>query len=100
VLGKYVRQERALTLEDAVRKMTSKPAEVFGFERRGLLKAGNFADIVIFNPETIVDKGTFVDPVQFPDGIAHVLINGELVLSSGNYDRKLAGNVLRKSRVQ
>jgi len=89
-----------LTLEDAVRKMTSKPAEVFGFERRGLLKAGNFADIVIFNPETIVDKGTFVDPVQFPDGIAHVLINGELVLSSGNYDRKLAGNVLRKSRVQ
>ena len=56
---KYVREEKALTLEDAVRKMTSKPAEVFGFERRGVLKAGNFADIVVFNPDTIIDKGTF-----------------------------------------
>src|ERR1039458_8401569 len=52
VLGKYVRDEKALTLEDAIRKMTSKPAEVFGFERRGLLKPGNFADIVVFNPDT------------------------------------------------
>ena len=96
VLGKYVREENALTLEDAVRKMTQKPAEVFGFERRGLLKAGNFADIVIFNPETIIDKGTFVDPVQFPLGIEHVLINGQVVLSEGRYLRKLAGKVLRK----
>ena len=55
VLGKYVREEKALTLEDAVRKMTSKPAEVFGFDRRGLLQPGNFADIVIFNPDTIID---------------------------------------------
>jgi len=100
VLGKYVREEKALTLEDAIRRMTSKPAEVFGFERRGALKPGNFADIVVFNPDTIIDKGTFVDPVQFPEGIAHVLINGELVLSGGSYERKLAGKVLRKSLVQ
>jgi N-acyl-D-amino-acid deacylase len=100
VLGKYVREERALTLEDAVRKMTSKPAEVFGFERRGVLKPGNFADIVVFNPNTIIDNGTFTDPVQFPEGIAYVLINGDVVLGSGCHDRKLAGKVLRKSRLQ
>jgi N-acyl-D-amino-acid deacylase len=98
VLGKYVRDEQALTLEDAVRKMTSKPAEVFGFARRGILQPGNYADIVVFNPQTIIDKGTFVDPVQFPEGIAHVFINGELALASGIYQRKLAGRVLRKSR--
>jgi N-acyl-D-amino-acid deacylase len=97
VLGKYVREEKALTLEDAIRKMTSKPARVFGFERRGELKAGNFADIVIFNPETIIDKGTFVDPIQFPEGIEHVLVNGRVVLSGEHLGRELAGKVLRKS---
>jgi N-acyl-D-amino-acid deacylase len=99
VLGKYVREEKALTLEDAIRKMTSKPADVFGFERRGTLKAGNFADIVVFNPETIIDKGTFVDPVQFPDGIEYVLINGHVVLCGGRCGSELAGKVLRKSSI-
>ena len=97
VLGKYVREEKALTLEDAIRKMTSKGAQVFGFERRGELKAGNFADIVIFDPETIIDKGTFVDPIQFPEGIEYVLVNGHVVLSGGQFLRALAGKVLRKS---
>ena len=96
VLGKYVRQEQALTLEDAIRKMTSKPAQVFGFERRGVLKTGNFADIAVFNPLTIIDKGTFVDPIQFPQGIEHVIVNGHAVLSEGRYRRELAGRVLRK----
>jgi N-acyl-D-amino-acid deacylase len=96
VLGKYVREENALTLEDAVRKMTSKPAEVFGFARRGLLKPGNFADIVVFNADTILDQGTFVDPIQFPVGIEHVLINGHVVLSGGEIGCKRAGKVLRK----
>lgn len=100
VLGKYVREEKALSLEDAVCKMTQKPAEVFGFERRGVLKAGNFADVVVFNAATIVDKGTFVDPVQFPEGIAHVMINGRLVLSEGKYMRETAGRVLRKRIVK
>ena len=97
VLGKYVREEKALTLEDAVRKMTQKPAEVFGFEWRGLLKAGNFADIVVFNAETIIDKGTFADPIRYPEGIENVLVNGKVVLSEGCYVRELAGKVLRKS---
>jgi N-acyl-D-amino-acid deacylase len=97
VLGKYVRDEKALTLEEAVKKMTSKPAEVFGFERRGLLKKGHYADIVVFNPETVIDKGTFVDPIQYPLGIEYVFINGIPVVQSGDYVKKLAGNVLRKS---
>jgi len=97
VLGKYVREERALTLEDAIRKMTQKPAQVFGFDRRGMLKAGNFADIVVFDPETIIDKGTFADPIQFPEGILYVLINGRVALNAGRYVRELAGKVLRKS---
>jgi N-acyl-D-amino-acid deacylase len=96
VLGKYVRQQQALTLEDAVRKMTSKPAAVFGFERRGILKPENFADVVIFNPDTILDKGTFVDPIQFPEGIEHVFINGRHVLDSGRIGCNRAGKVLRK----
>lgn len=100
VLGKYVREEKALTLEDAIRKMTSKPAEVFGFQRRGLLKSGNFADIVVFNPDTILDKGTFVDPIQFPEGIEHVWINGHLVLDTGQAGHARAGKVLRKSRTK
>jgi N-acyl-D-amino-acid deacylase len=100
VLGKYVREEKALTLEDAVRKMTSKPAEVFGFERRGVLKAGNFADIVVFNPDTIIDRGTFEQPVQFPEGIEHVLVNGHVALNMGRYGRQLDGKVLRKRTLQ
>jgi N-acyl-D-amino-acid deacylase len=100
VLGKYVREEKVLTLEDAIRKMTSKAAEVFGFKRRGLLKPGNYADVVVFNPDTVIDKGTFVDPIQFPVGIEYVLINGQVVLHSGSYERALVGKVLRKSRMQ
>jgi N-acyl-D-amino-acid deacylase len=100
VLGKYAREEKALTLEDAIRKMTSKATEVFGFKRRGLLKPGYFADVVVFNPDTVIDKGTFADPIQFPEGIENVLINGQVVLHSGNYERTLAGKVLRKSRMQ
>jgi N-acyl-D-amino-acid deacylase len=100
VLGKYVREEKAFTLEDAIRKMTSKAADVFGFKRRGLLKPGNFADVAVFNPDTVIDKGTFVDPIQFPVGIEYVLINGQVVLHSGSYERALAGKVLRMSRLQ
>jgi N-acyl-D-amino-acid deacylase len=96
VLGKYVREEKALTLEEAIRKMTSKPAEVFGFERRGLLKPGYVADVTIFDPDTVLDKGTFVDPVQFPVGIEHVLINGIAVVDGGVYHAMAAGSILRK----
>ncbi len=95
VLGKYVREERVLSLEDAVRKMTSKPAEVFGFEGRGLLDCGYFADICVFNAATVVDKGTFAEPAQFPVGIEHVLVNGKPVVERGNRRLSQAGKILR-----
>jgi N-acyl-D-amino-acid deacylase len=96
VLGKYVREEKALDLEEAIRKMTAKPAEVFGFKKRGVLQVGNYADIVVFDPETILDQGTFVEPVQYPTGIHYVLVNGVLVVADGEQRQVLAGQVLRK----
>ncbi len=96
VLGKYVREEKVLTLEEAIFKMTKKPAEVLGLKQRGSLEAGNYADIVIFNPETVKDKGTFVDPIQYPEGIDYVIINGNIAIDNGVYNKVLAGEVLRK----
>lgn len=78
--------------------MTSKPAEVFGFKHRGMLKTGYFADIVVFNPDTIIDKGTFVDPIQFPEGIEYIFVNGQAVIRKGSHVPVLAGKVLRKSK--
>ncbi len=98
ILGKYVREAQALTLEAAIRKMTAKPAAVFGLKQRGLLKAGYYADIVIFNPDTILDKGTFVEPVQYPEGIEYVLINGEVAVDRGRQTAILPGQVLRRGR--
>ncbi len=98
VLGKYVREEKALTFEQAIYKMTKKPAEAFGFKERGTLAAGNYADIVIFDPETVQDKGTYVDPIQYPEGIQYVIINGNVAIDDGKYEKVLAGKVLRKAK--
>lgn len=97
VLGKYVREEKLISLEEAVRKMTSRPADVFGIKNRGLLKEGYKADLTVFNPETIGDRGTYEDPRQFPDGIIHVLVNGEFVVrDSEPIITSLPGRVLRR----
>lgn len=97
VLGKYVREEKVLSLEEAIYKMSKKPAEVFGFEKRGVLKEGYYADVVVFNPEEVRDKSTFENPRQYPEGIEYVIINGHIVLEKGEYNKILAGKVLRKS---
>lgn len=96
VLGKYCREEKALPLEAAVRKMTGKPADVFQIKQRGLLKEGYFADICIFNADTVIDKGDYTNPAQYPDGIEHVIINGELVVKQKKHTGARAGRVLRK----
>lgn len=96
VLGKYVREDKALTLEEAVYKMTGKPAATFNMTGRGILKEGNYADICIFNPDTVIDKGTFTDPVQYPEGIEYVLVNGETTVANGKHTGKRNGVVLRK----
>lgn len=97
VLGKYVRQEKILSIEEAIKKMTSKPAEVFGIKNRGLLKVGYYADMVVFNPNTIIDKATFEDPIQYPEGIETVIINGEIILDQGIHTKTTPGKVLRKA---
>ena len=96
ILGKYVREEKALPLEEAVYKLTHKAAEAMNLKDRGLLKAGYYADITVFNPDTILDKGTFTNPIQYPEGISHVLVNGQIAVKNGEHTGKQAGRVLRR----
>jgi len=96
LLGKYVREEKLLTMEDAIRRMTSFPAQRVGLRDRGLIREGNWADIVIFNPDTVKDKTDFMQPHQFPEGIIHVIINGILVVENEKQRKKYPGKVLRR----
>lgn len=95
-LGKYVREEKVLTLPQAVKRMTSFPAQRLGLQDRGLVREGLMADITIFNPETIIDKGTFAEPNQYPEGIVHVLVAGQLAVENGRLTSARAGRVLRR----
>ncbi|MEI7613317.1 MAG: D-aminoacylase [Betaproteobacteria bacterium] len=97
VLGKYVREEKCLTWEQAIRKMTGKPASVLGLTNRGLLKPGMAADIVVFNPDTVIDKGTFIEPNQYPEGIDAVMVNGAFALVNGLETYARSGTVIRKA---
>lgn len=82
-LGKYIRDEHAATLADAVRRLSAQPAANLGIKDRGLLKAGNFADVVIFDPATIIDHATFTEPRRYATGVRDVLVNGVAVLRDG-----------------
>ena len=97
VLGKYVREEKCLSWEAAIHKMTGKPAAVVGLANRGQLKPGMAADIVVFNPETIIDKGTFIEPNQYPEGIDAVMVNGAFALVNGVETYARSGQVIRKA---
>ena len=95
VLGKYVREEKVLPLETAVMKMTSLPAGFFGLEGRGRIKEGSYADLVLFDPDTVIDQATFMQPHQFPLGIPYVIVNGDVVIDQGQHSGKLPGRVLK-----
>lgn len=94
ILGHYVREERALALEEAIRKMTSFPAERLGLDDRGRVQEGRFADLMVFDPGTVNTTSSFLRPVSTPTGISHVLVNGQAVVSSGEATGALAGHVL------
>lgn len=96
VLGRYVREQKVLSLEEAIYKMTYKPAEVFGLLDRGSLEKGKTADILIFDAETIMDQGTYIEPEQYPLGIEMVMINGEILLEKGVHSGKCIGKLCRK----
>jgi N-acyl-D-amino-acid deacylase len=95
VLGKYVRQEKILPWEAMIRKMTSVAADKFHFRKRGLVKAGYFADLVVFNPDTVLDKATWLEPHQYPVGIDYVLVNGKVVVERGEHTGRLPGKILK-----
>jgi N-acyl-D-amino-acid deacylase len=96
VLSKYVRQDRILTLPEAIRKMTAMPAQRLGLGDRGVLKLGMAADIAVFDPQTVEDKATVSDPRQYPAGIPYVIVNGQTAVREGRWTGALAGKILRK----
>jgi N-acyl-D-amino-acid deacylase len=95
VLRKYVREDKALTLEDAIRKFSALPAQRMGLTDRGVLKSGMWADVVVFDPATIRDRATFDNPNQFSEGMEYVLVNGVPVIDEEKMTGKLPGKVLR-----
>ena len=94
ILGQMVRDEKVLTMEQAIRKMTSFPAQRFGLAGRGILRDGMKADIVVFNPVTVNGTATFANPKQFPIGIEYVLVNGKMVVEKGKHTGALPGEPL------
>jgi len=95
LLGRYVRDEGVIPLEEAIRRLTSFPAETFGIERRGVLAPGAYADVVVFDPETIEDRATFAEPHQYAVGVRHVFVNGIHTLEDGEHTGATAGRFVR-----
>jgi N-acyl-D-aspartate/D-glutamate deacylase len=95
VLGVYARDERLLSLPQAVHKMTGFPARRLGLRDRGVIRVGAKADIVIFDPRTVGDVATYEDPHRYPRGIEHVLVNGSFVVRDGEHTGSLPGTLLR-----
>ncbi len=96
VLGVYAREEGLLTLEEAVHKMTGMPAAKLGIDDRGVIKEGAYADLVLFDPERIIDKADFKNTQRYPEGIEMVLVNGEITVSDGLHTGAMSGRVLRR----
>ena len=95
MLGKYVRDENVLTLQEAVRKLAALPAQTLRIDKRGELKPGFFADIVVFDPAKVQDHATFVEPHQYSTGMVHVFVNGEQVLEDGEHTGATPGRFVR-----
>jgi N-acyl-D-amino-acid deacylase len=97
VLGVYARELKVLRLEDAVRKMTSLNAAKLGITGRGLLRAGNFADLTLFDPDRVIDRATYEKPFEYNLGIEYVIVNGQVVLDQGKHTGARPGRALRRS---
>jgi N-acyl-D-aspartate/D-glutamate deacylase len=98
VLGQFVRDEAVLTLEEAVRRMTGAPAERLGLRTRGRLDNGMAADVVVFDPARVRSNATYDEPRRLPEGIEHVVVNGELVVDGGRHTGARPGRALRRGR--
>lgn len=98
VLGLLVRERKLLTLEEAVRKMSAQNAAKVGLRDRGVIRAGAKADLVLFDPKTVIDRATYVDPFHYPEGISTVIVNGVIVLDEGEHTGATPGRALRRGR--
>ena len=98
VFREYVRERKIILLEEAVRKMTSFPAQRLGLFDRGILKRNSWADIVIFDKMKIMDRASYADPYRYPDGILYVLVNGEIVVEKGEHKGSLPGHILKHEK--
>jgi N-acyl-D-amino-acid deacylase len=96
VLSRYVREKNILTMEDAIRKMTSLPAQTFGLKNRGLIKEGYVADILLIDENIVADQATFEQPHQYAKGFEYVMVNGKLVINKGHFTGALPGKAVRK----
>ncbi|HYA40812.1 MAG TPA: D-aminoacylase [Syntrophobacteraceae bacterium] len=94
LLGTYVRDEKVISLQEAIRRITSLPAENLGLDRRGRIKPGYFADLVVFDPETIADRATYDNPHRYATGVKHVLVNGVRVIENGEHTGSKPGTAL------
>jgi N-acyl-D-amino-acid deacylase len=94
LLGRYVREEGVLPLEEAIRRLTSLPVENLRIEDRGRLREGFYADVVVFDPEIIQDHATFAEPHRYSTGMVHVFVNGVQVLADGEHTEALPGRVV------
>ena len=94
ILGRYVRDEHVLSLPEAIRKMTSLAASQMKIADRGAIKEGNFADVVIFDPKTVIDTATFEKPQQYPVGVETVIVNGVVTVDAGRHTGAHAGRAL------
>ncbi len=97
LLGRYAREEGLIPLEEAIRRLTSQPAENLRLDRRGRIEEGLFADIVVFDSDTIIDHATFADPHQLSTGMVHVLVNGEIVLENGEHTGATPGRFIKRA---
>jgi N-acyl-D-amino-acid deacylase len=95
LLGKYVREERVIPLEEAIRKITSLPAQNLQLKSRGALQEGYFADVVVFDPSSIIDHATFAEPHQYATGMRHVFVNGVQVVKDGQHTGATPGRFIR-----
>jgi N-acyl-D-amino-acid deacylase len=95
LLGKYVRDEKLMPLEEAIRKLTSLPANNMKIQKRGMLTNGYFADIVVFDPQKINDHATFINPHQYSTGVSDVFVNGRQVLKNGEHTGIMPGRIIR-----
>ena len=96
-MGKYARDEKIISMETAIYKMTGLPAKKFNLNDRGTIEIGKAADLVVFNPDTVIDLATYEKPRVYPEGIVHVIVNGTFVVNNSKHTGSRVGKIIKRS---